>query len=173
MNTKKKTAKDPEPPRTLEEQIAWLESRDGTLRRYANARIPLPKVPLEVGEAVYLGNLDDAEVVAVLDGGRRVAVRHTAIKGRADGPDANMKSIQIVPAIVVQRKSDAQDKSLPRADVERLYYSSRDIHGLVSMITTFGVDMEPEYQRELVWDLADKQRLIDSIFQQVDIGNSD
>ncbi len=33
-----------------------------------------------------------------------------------------------------------------------------------------GVDMNPEYQRDLVWTLEDKVKLIDSIFNDVEIG---
>jgi len=41
---------------------------------------------------------------------------------------------------------------------------------LLTNIYNFGVDFEPKYQRGLVWEQKDKDLLIDSIFNGVDIG---
>ena len=52
----------------------------------------------------------------------------------------------------------------------RLEYSQRQIESLLTAYYHFGVDVSPEYQREYVWTEDDKVKLIDSIFNQVDIG---
>jgi uncharacterized protein with ParB-like and HNH nuclease domain len=52
----------------------------------------------------------------------------------------------------------------------RLNFSQRDISGLLSMYYHSGIDLTPAYQRDFCWELADKVKLIDSIFQHVDIG---
>jgi hypothetical protein len=49
-------------------------------------------------------------------------------------------------------------------------YANRNLESLFSNYYFFGVDTEPSYQRELVWDLEDKVALIDSIFRGLDIG---
>lgn len=53
----------------------------------------------------------------------------------------------------------------------RLNFMQQSVESLVSSyIINFGVDFNPSYQRGLVWDLADEQKLIESIFNRVDIG---
>lgn len=41
---------------------------------------------------------------------------------------------------------------------------------LNSYIIYFGTDFNPDYQRELVWDNEDEEKLLDSIFNHIDIG---
>jgi hypothetical protein len=53
-----------------------------------------------------------------------------------------------------------------------MYRSSKPLEGLLSMVLNeyAGVDFSPEYQREYVWSLEDKVKLIDSIFNNITIG---
>jgi hypothetical protein len=62
------------------------------------------------------------------------------------------------------------DKPIKGDHVFRLHYSQRSLDGLVHMFYSFGINMDPDYQRGLVWTLEDKQALIESIFDDVDIG---
>ena len=50
----------------------------------------------------------------------------------------------------------------------RMYNSSID--SLLSMVYQHGVDFNVDYQRDHVWELKDKIDLIDSIFNNIDIG---
>lgn len=53
----------------------------------------------------------------------------------------------------------------------RLSFMQQQISSLLgSYITHFGVDFNPSYQRDLVWQLEDERKLIESIFNRVDIG---
>nr|DAI89448.1 MAG TPA: Protein of unknown function DUF262 [Caudoviricetes sp.] len=53
----------------------------------------------------------------------------------------------------------------------RLQFMQQQISSLIHSYTiNFGVDFNPEYQRELVWRLEDEEKLIESIFNRVDIG---
>lgn len=48
----------------------------------------------------------------------------------------------------------------------------RDVNGLLSLVLSAyaGVDFTPDYQRDYVWSLEDKVKLIDSIFNNINIG---
>jgi hypothetical protein len=52
-------------------------------------------------------------------------------------------------------------------------YSNTDLRELIGKVLEeyAGVDMEPEYQRDYVWEDKDKEALIDSIFNNVSIGH--
>lgn len=53
----------------------------------------------------------------------------------------------------------------------RLNFMQQSVGSLISSYTiNFGVDFNPSYQRDLVWDLENEQKLIESIFNRVDIG---
>lgn len=53
----------------------------------------------------------------------------------------------------------------------RLQFMQQTVSSLVeSYIINFGVDFNPDYQRELVWDNENEEKLIESIFNRVDIG---
>lgn len=164
----KKSAPSPK-PLTLEEQIAAAIARDSKLDSYAVKHLPIPQTVPEVGEEVYLGNLHDVVVVAVIEEGRRVVVQHTEVS-RRDSVKLSEKIVRVVPTFEVQKKTRASQESFGTPNYYPLNYSQRDIAGLVTMLSSFGVDMNPEYQRELAWEESDKVRLIDSIFNQVDIG---
>lgn len=159
------------PPKalTLEDRIQEAANRDMGIKSYAIAHLPIPAKPLEVGQAVYYGNVDDAVVVAVLEEGRRVAITHTPLTPR-DKPRPEGVEVKVVPSFDLQAKSAAAEDNFGSPNQYLLHYSQRDVSGLLSLVASFGVDMDPVYQRDLVWDEADKIKLIDSMFKQVDIG---
>ena len=51
-----------------------------------------------------------------------------------------------------------------------LSYSQRSMQDIFIKTYNHGIDMSPDYQRGNVWGLEDKVKLIDSIFNNVDIG---
>lgn len=52
----------------------------------------------------------------------------------------------------------------------RLNYYNTTIESLLRKNYSFGIDLDPEYQRGYVWDRGDKELLLDSIFKNIDIG---
>lgn len=51
-----------------------------------------------------------------------------------------------------------------------IYYSNQTISGLLTKLFKFGVDINPDYQRGNVWTQEQEEKLIDSIFNQINIG---
>lgn len=49
-------------------------------------------------------------------------------------------------------------------------YMQMSINSIFTTVYSFGLDMDPDYQRGNVWLIEDKVKLIDSIFNNVDIG---
>ena len=52
----------------------------------------------------------------------------------------------------------------------RIDFVNSTIESLIHKYYAFGINMNPDYQRDYVWELSDKQLLIDSIFNNIDIG---
>lgn len=79
--------------------------------------------------------------------------------------------LKCLPWFNVQKISDLQDTSFYKNKSEFfLSFSNNDISSLWHSYTGCGLDLEPEYQREYVWDDSDKEKLIDSIFENASIG---
>ena len=56
-------------------------------------------------------------------------------------------------------------------DDVRISYQQRDASSLLSMmVNKYGIDLEPEYQRGNVWSDLQKYNLVDSVFNNIDIG---
>lgn len=53
---------------------------------------------------------------------------------------------------------------------KRVSFSNRHVDSLIQTYYHFGIDLNPVYQRDLCWELEDKVKLIDSIFNMRDIG---
>jgi len=61
--------------------------------------------------------------------------------------------------------------NIPISEDLNINFSSRNIEELMeSFVMYFGVDFNPSYQRELVWNLDDEKLLISSVFNRIDIG---
>lgn len=60
--------------------------------------------------------------------------------------------------------------SFRKEETYRLRMYNSGILSLLSMVYRQGVDFDVDYQREHVWELNDKVDLIDSIFNNIDIG---
>ena len=63
------------------------------------------------------------------------------------------------------------DSSFHKEEKYRIQFSNSGIDSLIHMVYgNAGVDFDVDYQREHVWGMDEKLALIDSIFQNVDIG---
>lgn len=52
----------------------------------------------------------------------------------------------------------------------KLVFENSTINGLLNNYYHFGINMNPEYQRDYVWNMNDKECLLESIFENIDIG---
>ena len=60
--------------------------------------------------------------------------------------------------------------SFKKEELYRITQSNSSIDSLLCMVYNSGVDFDVEYQRDHVWEISDKENLIDSIFNNIDIG---
>lgn len=170
MKPPKKTTA-PAPPLSLDERIAQAHARLGDYPFLGVNSMPVPAHgPLPAGTEVVCGRHGDAIVRATTAEGRLVLVEHGAIKARADQAPSNERQLDWYPVYQVTRKDAMQPTRFGDTRGHDLSYSQREFSGLVHAAVTAGMTDDQDYQRGLVWDLADKQKLIDSMFKRVDIG---
>ena len=129
-----------------------------------------PTYKHNVGDSVNIGSLVDAIIDRVIDDGKFYVVDYTNIDNNYGNPIKTEHCKAIFMWTELRKTNNNNKISLIKNDDIRISYSQRRISSLLSHTYHFGFDIEPEYQRGLVWTLEDKVALIDSIFNNVDIG---
>lgn len=125
-----------------------------------------------IGEDVYVhnGGFISAKIVDIIE----QDIYEVEITYRANIPYSD--KTEIVTRKRILGWYDVFKLSNKECDIElgedlRLQFMQQQVSSLInSYVINFGTDFNPEYQRELVWRLEDEEKLIESIFNRVDIG---
>jgi len=159
-----------------EEQI-YEQSKARTIKeikedftRIGNA--PNDRKRFHLGESVYVSNggFISAKVVDIID----TDIYEIEITYNANIPYSSRTEIQIKKRILGWYdvfKPTNNNCSIELGEDLRLSFMQQQVSSLInSYVISFGTDFNPSYQRDLVWSLTDEQKLIESIFNRVDIG---
>ena len=138
-----------------------------------NMYIPKPTLFFKVGEQVKYGATKQSFVEEVLDDGKIYLLDLLCTDNNYGRPIEYKEKQYVVWTELAPYRTIEENNSIQQFSEEddfRLNFSQRDVSGLLSMYYNFGIDLAPAYQRDFCWELTDKVKLIDSIFQHVDIG---
>jgi len=132
-----------------------------------------PTRQFKVGQRVQCGNIKESVVKEVLFDGKFLVLDEVFTHENYGNPyDTNRTRVVAwheaidYKQFVKSHKTEAYIKN----DIYPLNFSQRDIDSLIHMKYQAGVDINPDYQRDLVWNQEDKEGLIESILNHVDIG---
>ena len=133
---------------------------------------PEPAIKYEIGESVSIGNLLNCVIKDTSHDGRYYLVHY-----QREGCWQNGTKDQILDYDdwwewrslnkINDNKEIISDKDFSKF---RIQFFQQDIDSLLGKIYSFGVDFESVYQRDYVWSDSDKEELLTSIFNGVDIG---
>jgi len=132
--------------------------------------IPEPTYIYDIGTEVTVGNLQDVAIYNVLENGKIYEIDYTNVDNNYGKPIRHEHCKMYVGWTEARKLQDGNKVSLIKNEDIRLNYSQKDLRDLFSKVYFFGINFEPEYQRDYVWNLEDQVSLIDSIFNNVDIG---
>jgi Protein of unknown function DUF262 len=129
--------------------------------------IPAPTRTFAVGEEVRIGNLKEVFIEEVLDGGMTYLYRCTW-SDRDTAPH-----IQYRCAWWFDIRKAMDTTAAPRLmSPYRLYPAiSTGLDSMLHPMMSGGIVCDPTYQRAYVWTDTDKDALIESIFDRLDIGS--
>lgn len=126
---------------------------------------PYPRRSFEVGEVVRVGNLHDVIIEEVLLDG--MAYQYRGVLTARDGSTTVYRcdwwfNIDKFPV----------NRAAPRLASPHQQYpaSHSSISSLFHLLNSGGIVFNPQYQRGYVWSDADKDSLLDSMFEHLDIG---
>lgn len=156
-------------PQTYEDFLEIERQQFETLHRDEEPNIPPVNYRYAVGERVEYGALQEARIEEVIEDGR---VLHISFhdRGQVYGKpyDAGRKPRLVWWNMICPLAQNQNTKfSRPRIHTE---YMQTSLDSLLHTTYHRGTIDSPDYQRDYVWTLTDKQRLIKSIFNRADIG---
>jgi hypothetical protein len=130
---------------------------------------------LKIGDRVEIGNLKWNKILEVFDEGKYIKVLTITPKfeyGKLIGHEFRIWYRLWVDCLPYRNleKATAPPRLERNKDI-RFSYQQRTIDSLVMLYYgRSGLDLYPKYQRDFVWTIEQKKALIDSIFNNVDIG---
>lgn len=149
------------------------EGEEFDIREMREMYINDPTIFYFPGERIIYGNHPNAEVVEVYDNGKFYKVRAWG-KYKIYLNIIQQESIHILSWTDIKKYRETKENDkieiFTKEDELRLNFSQRNMMDIFSKVYHFGIDMSPEYQRGNVWNLEDKRKLINSIFNNIDIG---
>lgn len=120
---------------------------------------PDPSIYFDANEEAIYGSHDSCFIVESLYNSKAYLVK------------INNSEFRVVLWYRLGKLESGKSKSLwiPEEDLQ-ICFNSMQINSLINDVFYFGVDFNPDYQRGNVWDLSDRIALIDSIFNNNEIG---
>lgn len=135
--------------------------------------IPEPLQLFSVGEEVNFRKAKDARIKDVLLDGKLYIVSYTETFKKKYTEDIIEKpnTLTYVKWFDLSKvDTKVNENKFTKKDDLRIHFKQMSIQSLFTKVYSFGVDFEPEYQRGYVWSSEDKVALLDSIFNNIEIG---
>lgn len=132
---------------------------------------PEPTYFFNVGDRVEIGRLEDVYVIGVYEGNKIYEIEYSSTNNNYGNPIRTEHQKMFVEWMDIRPYREIQPEiTLIKNNDLRMNFMQMHIGSLLNKTYHFGVNFNPDYQRDYVWDLEDKVALIDSIFNNIDIG---
>src|ERR1035437_1148309 len=139
------------------------------LNRKVLGILPLnPTKLFAIDERVRWGNMQETYIRQIFEGGLYYIIESLNVRRDKFNPPTN--EVRYVEWIEVYKYNQKKSTTFTQPEEYRLAFLNSDISSLLNMVYHAGVDFNVDYQRDHVWTLDDKVALIDSIFNNIDIG---
>jgi len=128
-----------------------------------------PTIQYSVGQKVIWGGHKETTILESIDGGKIYKV-HVISTNTNYGRSYDTEEDNYVVWHDLTPLPNMNTAVMSYMDDYHLNYMQCSLNSIFSYYYTFGLDMNPIYQRGNVWDMKDKELLLDSIFNNIDIG---
>lgn len=149
-------------PEQLQRKLSELEDK---LKHTSD-----PTYLFRTGDAVRVGSLQDAVVAEVLHDGKIYLIDYTYIDKNFGKPIRHEHVTNYFIWMDVRKMRDEIPETIINNTDMNVRFAYRMLSELMNRVYNFGVNFDPDYQRDYVWELEDKVQLIESVYNNVDIG---
>jgi len=166
-------AKKVKEPKILTDEELILEKENTAKKLLLENFIPSPPASrtFKVGDIITYGTHPNAVIVGVYEQGRIYEIKlwgEYFSYGKSIGQQESFQFVDWTSVLPLESRHMKSDLS-KNQDI-RLNYSQMSLDSMLGCYYSFGIDMNPSYQRDFVWTLEDNVALIDSIFNNRSIG---
>lgn len=133
--------------------------------RAQSALLPKPTRSYVIGEEVKLGGLKNVIIQQSLEDGMAYLVHYLRVER-----DGNIEAYGVWYWFDMDKKVDLSQVPRLFKDYRHFPAITTDLSSLIHLIQHGGLVCDPEYQREYVWTDENKDALLDSMFERLDIG---
>ena len=153
---------------TVEEKLQNEKQRGIETIQRELPYINKPTYAFNIGDEVIYGSLKQSIVDEILYDGKVYGLKCIAIDNNYGNP-FEYETYRVVSWTSVRPLAHDNTNFAKNQDI-RISFNNSTIESLMHHHYHFGIDFNPEYQRGYVWEQKDKELLIDSIFNNIDIG---
>lgn len=153
--------------------VAQAERRVWDIEQMRDTRAHKPAYTFSVGDLVMMRNGGKMTVLEVFDGGLFYEVKSDWFEPAGECTKEkhhNSTGLWYWHDLQPFRIEDKTRVPMSKFDESRLTFSQRTMDGLIMCYYRWRLDMSPVYQRGNVWTHSQKELLIESIFENRDIG---
>lgn len=146
-----------------EKALYWYEKEKNNLSK--------PTYRFTIGDEVNFGNIKNCIIKEILDNG--LGYGFTGIHTNNNyGNPYDVEEYYVASWVRIRPKYKFVEltSDFTQKDDIDLHFGNYTIESLLSYYYSFGIDMNPYYQRDYVWEDSDNEALLDSIFEGIDIG---
>lgn len=130
-----------------------------------------PTYHFAIGEKISDTNgTENSSITNILFGGKAYEITFTSIKNHYGNIIRTENQNRFVTWTEIRKITPVETNSFVKNRDLRITYSQQTIYSLLNKVYYFGVDFNPIYQRDHIWETEDKTELLDSIFNHFDIG---
>lgn len=131
--------------------------------------IPMkPTRKFKVDERIIYGAHKETYVREICENGLYYLIESMSVKRSRDTEPQD--ELRYVPWMELDKYNEVRETSFAKKEDYRINQNNSMLSSLLHKVYHSGVDFDVEYQREHVWTKHDKVALIDSIFNNIDIG---
>lgn len=167
MPKRKKLSSEEIAAQALVRELTDLKERDQFIPD------PPPHMTFKVGDRVQHGAIEKSIIIEVIDNGRIYKLHENWIEHRYTELIPSERDMYVSWIDITTWRSKEENSKIDQfSERDPLYLSfcQMDMSSIFGKLYHFGIDLNPDYQRGNVWDENDKVKLIQSVFQNVDIG---
>ena len=168
MARKPKTLDAPKAPLTRAENIAAATAEFFKFKNADPKLIATPNRFFKIGDSVRVGALDECVIADILFDGKAYVIQHLSTPTREDKNRYERFGTWWWLDVWSPNAFKSPDRLFQEGWRGGAIQSSMD--SLLHIYTYDGLVCNPEYQRGYVWTDEDRNQLLDSIFDRMDIG---
>lgn len=158
---------------TLEEQLKAQKDelvKPNKIKEAIGFATAEPTYRFNVGDKVLYGAIKTSIVEEVFEDNKAYLL-HCYIEKKNYGKVEMREEYRLVNWLDVRPIDTVTDTNLENKRYKFFgKLTNCTIESILNRYYFFGIDMDPEYQRGFVWDDCDREKLLDSIFNYIDIG---